>query len=260
MTKNGYLVFNNSKIEHKKSNNRNLLYTKIPNEFIRCNIENTYGVNKILLPLYVTINKNRSASDESRFSFRELLTDMHYNCEHGKKKIFFEIERCLCFLRDNNFIECDLPEKILYDTEIIIKIIPQIFDNKYAYTSMIPKEYEEIIKLRSEDTSTENIIQLYLYFKSYIGNRNKNNNKIEACFKSLENIANELCISYTTINKCINYLTTENKQLNYKPLLIKQGSKENGTIPNIYVLNKEGYEKEIELAIKWLKSCKNIRN
>ena len=71
----------------------------------------------------------------------------------------------------------------------------------------------------------------------------------------MENMSKELAISKDTLNQCIQCLTssTEDKQ----PLLIKRevGSiqpnpkKPPQNVPNIYVLNKEGYEQEIEWAI-----------
>ena len=68
-------------------------------------------------------------------------------------------------------------------------------------------------------------------------------------------MAKELSMSKDTINRCLDYLTDS---LNNKySLLIKKEvgniksnkQKTPQNIPNIYVLNREGYEQEIKLAM-----------
>ncbi|WP_289286127.1 hypothetical protein [Parablautia intestinalis] len=77
----------------------------------------------------------------------------------------------------------------------------------------------------------------------------------EAFFRSIENMAKELSMSKDTINKCIDYLTVPPDDI--PALLVKKevGSiqkdvnKPPRNVPNIYVLNKEGYKQEIEWAM-----------
>jgi hypothetical protein len=116
------------------------------------------------------------------------------------------------------------------------------------------------------DTSLnrENILTAFLYINSYIGCRpkNKDGSEIdnakdnpEAFWKSIESMAKELSMSKDTINQCIEYLTSSTDERN--ALLIKRevGSvqpdktKPPKNVPNIYVLNKEGYQQEIEWAL-----------
>ena len=62
-------------------------------------------------------------------------------------------------------------------------------------------------------------------------------------------------MSKDTINQCVEYLTTSSET--HDALLIKREvgsvqpdkSKPPKNVPNIYVLNKDGYEKEIEWAL-----------
>lgn len=71
-------------------------------------------------------------------------------------------------------------------------------------------------------------------------------------------------MSKDTINQCIQYLTSSIGDK--KPLLIKKevGSVQSNpkkppqNVPNIYVLNKEGYEQEIEWAIAKMLEIYNV--
>jgi len=88
----------------------------------------------------------------------------------------------------------------------------------------------------------------------------------EAFWRSMQSMAKDLSMSKDTLNQCLSYLTSniDDKQ----PLLIK---KEVGSIqpdpsqppqntPNIYVLNKEGYEQEIEWAIYKMLQIYNVES
>ena len=77
-------------------------------------------------------------------------------------------------------------------------------------------------------------------------------------------MAKELAMSKDTINQCIDYLTTSSET--HDALLIKREvgsvqpdkSKPPQNVPNIYVLNKEGYEREIEWALNKMKEIYEV--
>ena len=113
----------------------------------------------------------------------------------------------------------------------------------------------------------------FLYINSYIGCRKKNQDgsepdnakdNPEAFWRSIESMAKELAMSKDTINQCIEYLTTSSEDS--PALLVKRevGSvqpdktKPPKNVPNIYVLNKEGYEKEIEWALNKMKEIYEV--
>ena len=104
----------------------------------------------------------------------------------------------------------------------------------------------------------------FLYINSYIGCRGRQDDgseydnakdNPEAFYRSIKNMSEELAMSKDTINQCIEYLTTSSET--HEALLIKRevGSvqpdktKPPQNVPNIYVLNKEGYEQEIKWAL-----------
>ena len=128
--------------------------------------------------------------------------------------------------------------------------------------------------MNESSINKENILMAFLYINSYIFIRQRDNNgneliqnpkeKPEAFWRSIESMSKELSMSKDTINQCIQYLTSSIGD--QKPLLIKKevGSiqpdpkKPPQNIPNIYVLNKEGYEQEIEWAIAKMLEIYNV--
>ena len=77
-------------------------------------------------------------------------------------------------------------------------------------------------------------------------------------------MSEELSMSKDTINQCINYLITPTE--NTPALLVKKevGSvqpdktKPPQNVPNIYVLNKEGYKQEIEWALNKMRQLYQV--
>ena len=77
-------------------------------------------------------------------------------------------------------------------------------------------------------------------------------------------MSGELSMSKDTINQCNNYLITPTEST--PALLVKKEvgsvqpdkSKPPKNVPNIYVLNKEGYEREIEWALNKMKEIYEV--
>lgn len=154
-------------------------------------------------------------------------------------------------------------DSLSYDTGIEIKIIPENFDCPDRFTKLTSSQFDTIM-MADSSLNKENILMAFLYINSYIGCRIKEEGDSpskygkehpEAFWRSIESMAKEMAMSKDTITQCINYLTTS--QGDKDPLLIKKevGSikpdknKPPKNVPNIYVLNKEGYEQEIEWAL-----------
>ena len=154
-------------------------------------------------------------------------------------------------------------DSISYDTGIEIEIIPENFDCAEKFT-MITSSQLNTIMMADSSLNKENILLAFLYINSYIGCRSKKDDNTEynnakdnpeAFFKSIELMAKEISMSKETINQCIEYLVTSS---NCCPaLLIKKevGSVQSDknklpkNVPNIYVLNKNGYQQEIKWAL-----------
>ena len=154
-------------------------------------------------------------------------------------------------------------DSLSYDTGIEIKIIPPNFDSTEKFAKLTSSQFDTIM-MADSSLNRESILVAFLYINSYIGCRPRQNDgsdyesakdNPEAFFKSIKHMSEELSMSKDTINQCIEYLTNSTDERD--ALLIKKevGSvqpdktKPPQNVPNIYVLNKEGYEQEIKWAL-----------
>lgn len=251
-------------------------FTRVPNSFIQVDIKKKYHLHRIFYLIYILIDKHRSYEDQSYIVISEIFNLCKYKQTKHKPKIFFEIIKCLLFLHESNMInitsDFDI-HGIGYNECIQMDIIPENFDATDKF-SKITSSQLDFIMMSESSINKENILMAFLYINSYIFIRpkNKNNEEIindpksnpEAFFRSMESMAKELAISKDTLNQCIQCLTSSSE--NQKPLLIKRevGSiqpdpkKPPQNVPNIYVLNKEGYEQEIEWAILKMLEIYNV--
>lgn len=254
---------NNPYVENKHKE----YFIRVPNSFIQVDIKKKYHLHRIFYLVYILIDKHRSYEDQSYIVISEIFNLCKYKQTKHKPKIFFEIIKCLVFLHESNMInitsDFDI-HSVGYNECIQMDIIPENFDATDKF-SKITSSQLDFIMMNESSINKENILVAFLYINSYIFIRPKNKNneetisnpksKPEAFFRSMESMAKELAISKDTLNQCIQCLTSSSE--NQKPLLIKRevGSiqpdpkKPPQNVPNIYVLNKEGYEQEIEWAI-----------
>ena len=187
-----------------------------------------------------------------------------YKTHRNKPKAFREVLDVLEYMINNKTIEVkqDL-DSLSYDTGIEIKIIPENFDYPDKFTKLTTSQFDTIM-MADSSLNKENILMAFLYINSYIGCRSRQDDgseydnakdNPEAFYRSIQNMSEELAMSKDTINQCIEYLTTSSEIR--EALLIKRevGSvqpdktKPPKNVPNIYVLNKEGYEQEIKWAL-----------
>lgn len=240
-------------------------FTRFPNEYIQGNIKTKFGISRKFYITYILIDKYRSYEDYSWITIRKVLEFYGYKTTKRKPKAFHEILDVLEYMINNKMIEVkqDL-DSVGYDTGIEIKIIPENFDSTENFSKISASQYD-FIMMNESSINRENILMAFLYINSYIYIRPKIDNKEvlnnpaekpEAFWKSIKMMADDLSMSKDTLNQCIHCLTTSIG--NKEPLLIKKTvgyiqpnpSKPPKSIPNIYVLNKDGYEQEIEWAIQ----------
>lgn len=210
------------------------------------------------------IDKYRSYEDYSWITIRKVLEFYGYKTTSRKPKAFKEILDVLEYMINNQMIEVkqDL-DSLSYDNGIEIKIIPQNFDSTEKFAKLTSSQFDTIM-MADSSLNRESILVAFLYINSYIGCRPRQNDgsdyesakdNPEAFFKSIKHMSEELSMSKDTINQCIEYLTNSTDERD--ALLIKKevGSvqpdktKPPQNVPNIYVLNKEGYEQEIKWAL-----------
>ena len=188
-----------------------------------------------------------------------------YKTHRNKPKAFKEVLDVLEYMINNKMIEVkqDL-DSLNYDTGIEIKIISENFDNAKHFAKFTSSQFNNIM-MADSSLNKENILVAFLYILSYIGCRKRKDDgsdyesakdNPEAFFKSIKHMSEELSMSKDTINQCMEYLTKSTDERD--ALLIKREvgsvqpdkSKPPQNVPNIYVLNKEGYEQEIKWALE----------
>ena len=240
-------------------------FTRFPNEYIQEIIKTKFGVSRKFYITYILIDKYRSYEDYSWITVRKILEFYGYKTTSRKPKAFKEVLDVLEYMINNKMIkiQCDL-DSLNYDTGIEIKIIPENFDYPDHFCKLTSSQLD-VIMMNDSVINRECLLMAFLYINSYIGNRPKKDDgsevmfnpetKPEAFWRSIESMSKELSMSKDTITQCIDFLTTSTGDK--KALLIKRevGSvqpdprKPPQNVPNIYVLNKDGYQQEIEWAL-----------
>ena len=248
----------------RNKNKKKEYFTRFPNEYIQGNIKTKFGVSRKFYITYILIDKYRSYEDYSWITIREIMNFYGYKTHRNKPKAFKEVLDVLEYMINNKMIEIkqDL-DALSYDTGIKITIIPDNFDSTEKFGKLTSGQFDTIM-MADTSLNRENLLMAFLYINSYIGCRSRNNDGSElpnakdypeAFWRSIENMAKELSMSKDTINKCIDYLTTSSDDI--PALLVKRevgsiqkdANKPPQNVPNIYVLNKEGYKQEIEWAM-----------
>lgn len=249
-------------------------FTRFPNEYIRCNIKKDYGVSRKFYITYILIDKYRSYENYSWITIRKILEFYGYKTTSRKPKAFKEILDVLEYMINNKMIKVsqDL-DSLSYDTGIEIEIIPENFDCAEKFT-MITTSQLNTIMMADSSLNKENILLAFLYINSYIGCRSKKDDGTEyenakdnpeAFFKSLESMAKEISMSKETINQSIDYLVSGEE---HPALLIRKNvgsipatkSHPPKNVPNIYVLNKNGYQREIKWALDKMLEVYGVKN
>lgn len=247
-------------------------FTKFPNKYIQGNIKSKFGISRKFYITYILIDKYRSYENYSWITIRKVLEFYGYKTTSRKPKAFKEILDVLEYMINNKMIEIkqDL-DSLSYDTGIEIKIIPDNFDTPDKFGKLTSSQFNTIM-MADSSLNRENILIAFLYINSYIGCRRKKEDgseyedakdNPEAFYKSIKHMSEELCLSKDAINQCMKYLTKSSDDM--PALLVKREvgyvqpdkSKPPRNVPNIYVLNKDGYKQEIEWALnKMLKLYK----
>lgn len=244
--------------------NKTEYFTRFPNEYIQGNIKTKYGVSRKFYITYILIDKYRSYEDYSWITIREIMNFYGYKTQRNKPKAFKEVLDVLEYMINNKMIEVDQDlDSLTYDTGIKIVIIPENFDSTEKFGKLTSGQLDTIM-MADTSLNRENILMAFLYINSYIGCRSRNKDgpdmpnakdNPEAFYRSIENMAKELSMSKDTINKCLDYLTVPSDGI--PALLVKEevgsvqkdANKPPQNVPNIYVLNKKGYEREIAWAM-----------
>ncbi|MBQ0036840.1 MAG: hypothetical protein KBT35_08000 [Firmicutes bacterium] len=255
--------------------NENDYFVKVPNEYIRCSLADKHGVSNKFFVVYILINRYRTFDNYSVITIDKILELYGIKKTKHKPKAFKEIQEVLRYMVSNNMIEVSRDiDSLNYDTGIFIKINTNNFDAEKNFSKITYSQFYNIFSIDSEKNNKENILVVFLYVNSFIGVRPKDGNGNEtidhperypeAFYKSIRSMSDDLSMSKNTICKYLDILSDTNNHLLVKKEINKSFSdiSKNKLIPNIYVLNNDRQNQEIEWATNNLIKmyCKNKNN
>lgn len=244
-------------------------FTRIPNEFIQCDIQKKFGTNRKFYITYVLIDKYRSLEDCSWITLKKVLEVCGYKTTKNKPKAFYEIISVLEYMVENQMIQIvqDL-NTLSYGTGVEIKIISDNFDYPEKWTKLNSNEFELIMSSESQ-INKENLLLTYLYVRSYMDCRPKNpdgseqlsnpEKRPEAFYGSLYIMSEKISMSRDTITKCLQHLVEiDLLKKEVVGCIKKENDKVLQNVSNIYVINKKGYSQEIEWTLQKIKEMYNV--
>ena len=241
-------------------------FTRFPKKYVQCDIQKEYGVSRKFYITYILIDRYCTIENYSWITIRKILSYYGLKTTKNRPKAFYEVLDVLEFMINNKMITITQElDYLSYDTGIEIEVIPNNFYSQQKWLSAYAGDFDVIMV--DESTVNKDVLLLsYLYINSYINTR-QTAKEIEspeqypqAFYKTLSSMAQDISMSQMSIDKCL-------KELVRKGLLIKEtvGSiKHNDhppkNVPNIYVLNKEGYQQEIKWALQKLKEIYKVKH
>lgn len=249
-------------------------FVRIPNKYIRNDIQSKFGLSRKFYMIYILIDRYRSVEGFSWITIRKIMNLYGYKTIRKNTKVFVEILDVLKYMIDNQMIQVKGNlDSIGCDDVIEIKIIPSNFDCIEKFTKLNANQIDTILESDC-GSNKENILLVFLYIASYIGCRKKNDaenkddhnikNNPNAFWRTIQRMSQDLAMSKKTIADCLKFLTEKHEL--HDALLIKHevgyipqpGNKPPKNAPNIYVLNQKGYQREIQLAINKMKELYNV--
>lgn len=231
----------------------------MPNKYPQCSILQKYGVSRKFYITYLMIDRNKTRDFYSWITIRKILTYYGYKFSRHKPKAYKEILDVLDFMIKTNMISITQDLNVItYDTGIEIKIIPNNFYSEGQWSAVYDDDMNSIIAEKS--TINKDVLLLsFLYINSYINIR-QSDNKIEnpekfpeAFWGDLSTMAKMTSMSKQSINRCIDELLGNGLLIKKVVGSVKYKDKPPQNVPNIYVLNKKGYENEIKWALQKMK-------
>ena len=223
-------------------------------------IYNHIDNDKVLLILdYLYINKN--IQDISLFGLEDMITFCGYYIHAGKGKSIDQFKKILIKLNELQIIklsDLNIKPKQFYKCNFIIDLSDKFF-------ILFVDEKDKILSFKSDDEDNvdpHKLLLYYCYLKSRMYNRpndsdlNRDGGKAECCFPSYDTIQNNIGLNQGIIKKyndiliSLNLIRVGNAGLYYYSADTKKKPYES---PNTYVLFKDGWEHELNEAIKQFK-------
>ena len=101
----------------KRKENSMEYFVKIPNNFIKCDIEKDFDVTPSFYVVYYLLNNNRSIRNQSFISIKEIMDIYSAKCTSRKPKIFNDIVKSINKLEELGLIRSlNTPSVLRYES------------------------------------------------------------------------------------------------------------------------------------------------
>lgn len=237
-------------------------FARLSNDLIKSSKQ---SVDKKLLLTMIYLDRRRSLEDICGLSLYGLATAFGYAASKNSRSSLLSFKNQIISLASNGMIEMLSPiEKLKGDTCFDIKIL-DAFDSVDHFTILTAKEIDTLISSKSS-IEKDNLFAIYLYMKSFMfphpldneGNLFKDAKDKPASFRgTIDSIVLNTGTSIATVNSCIEEIVKlklfKRHETGSYPT-IENGKQVERNAPNIYVLNDEDADREIQWSIEKLKT------
>lgn len=242
----------------KRKENSMEYFVKIPNNFIKCDIEKDFDVTPSFYVVYYLLNNNRNIRNQSFMSIKEIMDIYSAECTPRKPKIFNNIVKSINKMEELNLIHpLNTPSVLRYESFLKYQIC-DTFDSSCDFTIFTEKELLNIMNIDSAITK-DILLRVYLYIKANIIKRlsyqEKTPENPEAFFKNIKTSAEEIGIHYNTFYSAIEELCKgENPLLIKSNVIHRSGKNTPACSPRAIVINKIGWKEELNNAVSALRN------
>jgi len=238
-------------------------FAKIPNQFIKSKEFD----DKLILTI-ICLDRRRFYENVSCLSLLKLIESSGYRFSRSPCGSLAQFKNQLQFLIDNEMIEPERDINTLKpDACIDIKVLDN-FEVHKDYTIITAKEIDDLLQSPAKIDKSK-LFAVYLYIKSFMRNRNLDDNGNEfkdakdnpsAFWGTISNTVTDVGVAKETVNKCLKeYLKLGLLKRHVVGSYVTKHSEGivRINVPNIYVLNQEGWGQEIERALDKIKTFHN---
>ena len=242
------------------------IFVRVPNSLIRCNSKD---IKKKIILVYIYLDRHRSFENLVNFSIYNIIRSCGYIANEKSMVAINEFKSILEFMYDNQMIEFVTPFKNIKGNLLSqIKLLDN-FDIVENFTKITLNEVDTLI-LESSKIDKSILFSIYLYMKSFMINRPltidgeeyKNaHEKPSSFFGTYNSIIEALGYSKGTITKCFDEyikLGLLKKHETGSYFVSFNGVIKKINAPNIYVINNDKADKEIQWTLEKFKQLYNV--
>lgn len=225
-------------------------FLNIPAEFISAEYLKDNNLTRKFYVTHLMIDYRKSIDYESVISIRMLLDYVGSPEARSWVRIYKEFIHCLTYMVESGMIEIlgdtDLSSVKHKDT-IVVKINRLKFYGYERFAAITIPHFKAIPNLQTSK-KIENVLTVLIFVLSRMwrkGSKGTYNPRPEAYYFGHDLICKVCGMNKSTVEECLDALTGGDH-----PILVKYTRFAKKSARNIYVINKEGYEKEIENALE----------